>query len=108
METVLLVIVIFVAIALVATILLQRSEGGALGIGGSSAGGLMSARGAADVLSQTTKWLAVAFLTLTLALSWLAQKRGEDQTAADLVEEEALETESPDKLPEIPTIPDSD
>ncbi len=107
MEKVLLVIEIFVAIALVATILLQRSEGGALGIGG-GAGGLMSARGAGDMLSKTTKWLAIAFLSITLGLSWLAQKRTGEQSVADIVEQEAAENAKPSDIPEIPTIPESD
>ena len=50
-----------IAAALVGLVLMQRSEGGGLGIGGGgSPGGLMSARGAADFLTRTTKWLAVA------------------------------------------------
>ncbi len=45
--------------------LMQRSEGGGLGIGGGgSPGGLMNARGAADFLTRTTKWLAVLFVML--------------------------------------------
>jgi preprotein translocase subunit SecG len=60
-----------VAAALVVTILMQRSEGGGLGIGGSP-NGMMSARGAADFLSRSTKWLAVAFVTLSIALAAVA------------------------------------
>ncbi|MHA6333492.1 preprotein translocase subunit SecG [Qipengyuania sp. CAU 1752] len=60
-----------VAAALVAVVLMQRSEGGGLGIGGSP-GGMMSARGAADFLSRTTKWLAVAFVGLSIALAAVA------------------------------------
>jgi preprotein translocase subunit SecG len=59
-----------VALALVIVVLMQRSEGGGLGIGGGgSPGGLMSARGAADFLTRTTKWLAVTFVTLSIALA---------------------------------------
>ena len=62
-----------VAFALVCVVLMQRSEGGGLGIGGGgSPGGLMSARGAADFLSRTTKWLAVAFVALSIALAAVA------------------------------------
>lgn len=60
-----------VALTLVITILMQRSEGGGLGIGGSP-NGMMSARGAADFLSRSTKWLAVAFVTLSIILAALA------------------------------------
>lgn len=62
-----------VAFALVVVVLMQRSEGGGLGIGGGgSPGGLMSARGAADFLTRTTKWLAVLFVTLSIALAAVA------------------------------------
>lgn len=60
-----------VAAALVGVVLMQRSEGGGLGIGGSP-GGALGARGAADFLSRSTKWLAVAFVTLSIALAAVA------------------------------------
>lgn len=60
-----------VAAALVGVILMQRSEGGGLGIGGSPSG-MLSARGAADFLTRSTKWLAVAFVVLSIALAALA------------------------------------
>jgi len=62
-----------VAAALVGLVLMQRSEGGGLGIGGGgSPGGLMSARGAADFLTRTTKWLAVLFVVLAIVLAAVA------------------------------------
>jgi preprotein translocase subunit SecG len=63
-----------VAAALVGIVLIQRSEGGGLGIGGGSGnpGGLMSARGAADFLTRTTKWLAIAFVTLAIIMAAVA------------------------------------
>ena len=62
-----------VAAALVGLVLMQRSEGGGLGIGGGgSPGGLMSARGAADFLTRTTKWVAVLFVVLAIVLGALA------------------------------------
>jgi len=106
MEVVILVIVIIVAVAMVVTILLQKSEGGALGIGGSSAGGgMMKARGQSDTLSRATKWLAVVFLSLTLALNWLAQQKTGERTAADIAQEE-VDNSGEQQLPELPTIPD--
>ena len=60
-----------VAAALVGVILMQRSEGGGLGIGGSPSG-MLSARGAADFLTRSTKWLAVAFVILSIALAAVA------------------------------------
>jgi preprotein translocase subunit SecG len=60
-----------IAAALVGVVLMQRSEGGGLGVGGSPSG-MMSARGAADFLTRTTKWLAVAFVALSIVLAALA------------------------------------
>ena len=65
------VIQAIVAAALVAVVLMQRSEGGGLGIGGSPSGAL-GARGAADFLTRSTKWLAVAFVILSIVLAALA------------------------------------
>lgn len=60
-----------VAAALVGVILMQKSEGGGLGIGGSPTG-MLSARGAADFLSRTTKWLAILFVALSIILAAVA------------------------------------
>ena len=62
MTTILLTIHIMIAVALVGVVLLQRSEGGALGIGGSGGGGFMTARGTANLLTRITTFLAAAFL----------------------------------------------
>lgn len=71
MGTVLLVLQLIVAIFLVAIILLQRSNGGALsGLGGSSSvNGLLSARGKGNILTRITAILATLFFGLSLALS---------------------------------------
>ena len=60
-----------VAAALVGVILVQRSEGGGLGVGGSPAG-LMSARGAANFLTRATAILAALFVVLSIVLAALA------------------------------------
>lgn len=60
-----------VAAALVGVILIQKSEGGGLGVGGSPAG-FMSARGAADFLTRATTILATAFVVLSIVLAALA------------------------------------
>lgn len=73
-----------VAAGLVVVVLMQRSEGGGLGIGGSP-GGLMGARGAADFLTRTTKWLAVAFVGLSIALAAVAvETTGSDEISSTL------------------------
>lgn len=74
MQTVLLVIILLVAIALVAVILLQRSEGGAFGMGGGGTmGGFMTARGASNFLTRTTAILAAVFMALSLLLAVISQ-----------------------------------
>ena len=70
-----------VAAALVGVILMQRSEGGGLGIGGSPSG-MLSARGAADFLTRSTKWLAVLFVVLSIALAAVAV----ETTGSDAIE----------------------
>lgn len=60
-----------VAAALVGVILMQRSEGGGLGVGGSPSG-LMSARGAANLLTRATAFLAIAFVGLSIVLAAIA------------------------------------
>ena len=67
----LLVVHAIVAACLVTVILMQKSEGGGLGMGGSPSG-LMSARGAADFLTRATAGLAVLFVLLSIAMAVLA------------------------------------
>ena len=79
METVILVIHLVIALALIGVVMLQRSEGGALGIGGGgggSAGNLFTARGVGNALTRTTAWLAVAFFCTSIALTIIATHRG--------------------------------
>ena len=76
MTTVLLVIHLLLAIALIGTVLLQRSEGGGLGIGGGGGGGgmggFLTGRGTANLLTRTTAILAACFMVSSLVLSLLA------------------------------------
>jgi preprotein translocase subunit SecG len=71
MQTVLLVIYLMVVLALIGVVLIQRSEGGGLGIGGGS--GFMSARGTANALTRTTAILAALFFVLALGMGILAR-----------------------------------
>src|SRR5262245_20879954 len=70
MITVLLILHLMIAAALVGVVLLQRSEGGALGIGGG--GGFMTGRGAANFLTRVTAGLAAAFFATSMLLTLLA------------------------------------
>ena len=72
MNTVLLLIHLFVTLALIGVVLIQRSEGGGLGIGNSqSMGGFMSGRGTTNLLTRTTAVLGTAFFLLSLTLALL-------------------------------------
>lgn len=74
MQTILIIIHLVIVLALVGVVLLQRSEGGGLGMGGgsSSAGGFMTGRGQASALTRTTAVLAALFFATSLGLAILA------------------------------------
>jgi preprotein translocase subunit SecG len=100
MHTVLIVIHLLIVIALVGVVLLQRSEGGALGIGGG--GGFMSARGTANALTRATAMLAVGFFVTSLALAVLA---GQNRAAPSSVLDRAAPAAVPAQPsgPQVPT-----
>lgn len=75
MQTILLVIHLVIAVFLIGLIMLQKSEGGALGIGGSGGGGLFSSRGVGNTLTRTTAILAAAFFATSIALTLLSVHR---------------------------------
>lgn len=77
MQTIVIVIHLLIVLALVGVVLIQRSEGGGLGIGGGS--GFMTARGAANALTRTTAILAIGFFITSLALGIMA-RYGEQPT----------------------------
>lgn len=70
MQTVVIVIHLMIVAVLIGTVLLQKSEGGGLGMGGGA--GFMSSRGTANLLTRMTAVLAVGFFITSLFLSWLA------------------------------------
>lgn len=84
-----------IAAGLVGVILMQRSEGGGLGVGGSPSG-LMSARGAADVLTRTTTILAVLFVTTSIALAVMAAARGTPDTIDQSLQRETAPIAAPE------------
>jgi preprotein translocase subunit SecG len=67
----LLIVQSLVAVSLIGTILMQRSEGGGLGVGGSSSG-FMTARGAADFLTRSTAILGGVFIVLSIVMAAIA------------------------------------
>ena len=70
MQTVIIVVHLMIVLTMIATVLLQKSEGGGLGMGGGA--GFMSSRGTANLLTRTTAVLAVGFFITSLLLSWIA------------------------------------
>jgi preprotein translocase subunit SecG len=100
MQTLLVVAELIIAVALVIFVLLQRSEGGGLGIGGGSGGmgGLFSPRGAADTLTRTTAILATLFFLVCIGLNLAARSAGPQKSI--------LETTVPAKtVPVVPAAP---
>ncbi len=91
------VIQALVAAALVAVVLMQRSEGGGLGIGSNPSGGI-GARGAADFLTRSTKWLAVAFVVLSIVLAALAVRQSSVGGVTSTLERGAQAPAAPDLL----------
>ncbi|HEX4172955.1 MAG TPA: preprotein translocase subunit SecG [Acetobacteraceae bacterium] len=85
MTAVLLIIHLFVTLALIGVVLIQRSEGGGLGIGSSQGmGAFMSGRGTANLLTRATAILATAFMVLSLTLALL--NRGTTGVGRSLLE----------------------
>ena len=104
MFTFLLILQTLVAASLVAVILMQRSEGGGLGVGGSSAG-LMTARGAADFLTRATAVLGGMFIFLSILLAAIAGVSRESTTVdTSLVREQPAQPISQAPAPQ-PTTP---
>src|SRR5215213_6505761 len=84
MTTVLLVVHLFVTLALIGVVLLQRSEGGGLGIGPSQGmGAFMTGRGTANLLTHATAVLADAFFVLSLLLAHLSRGTGQPRSILD-------------------------
>ncbi len=82
-ETILLVVLIIVAISMIGVVLIQRSEGGALGIGGGGPGAMFSARGSANFLTRVTAVLAAIFIILSLVLAILSKDNDKRKSVMD-------------------------
>jgi len=117
MTAVLLIIHVLIAAALTGVILMQRSEGGALGIGGGGPGGMMSGRGAANLLTRVTMILGALFIGNSILLAIISgvttssgsvlDRVGETQTNSDLPfgDLEGLDTDVPAPTDEAPADP---
>lgn len=106
MIAVLLIVHLFVTIALIGVVLIQRSEGGGLGIGSSQGmGAFMSGRGTANLLTRTTGILAATFMALSLVLALL--NRGTGGVGRSIMAEPPAATAPPTPAapPEVPATP---
>lgn len=95
-----------VAAALVGVILMQRSEGGGLGIGGSPSG-MLGARGAADFLTRATKWLAVLFVVLSIILAAMAVESGGPGSIDSTLDRSVIPAQQTDPLGGPAAAPDA-
>ena len=110
MTTVVLVIHLLIALGLIGVVLLQRSEGGALGIGGGGGGGgsMFSSRGAANLLTRMTAGLALCFFVTSIVLTILARGTSEPTSVFDSEQPQQSGTKSGDSgtggsvLPKLP------
>ena len=103
MQTLVLTTHILIALALIGAVLLQRSEGGGLGIGGGgggAGGGFMTARGTANMMTRVTAILAACFFGTSLILAIMA---GGQQDSSSIIDEVINETPSPASGPVVPT-----
>lgn len=100
MENVLLIVHLILALCLIAVVLLQRSEGGGLGMGGGPATG----RAAATPLGKVTWAFAVAFICTSLALTVTAAMKSQGNSVLDRI----VDAPAPAPAPALPTLPGGD
>ena len=101
MITVILTIHIILALSIICAVLLQKSEGGGLGIGGSggAGGGFMTARGTANLLTKITAFLGACFFLTSILLALLSSSNNKVSIATEV--EKSIENNQPI----VPTVP---
>lgn len=103
MITIILVVHLLIAVALVGVVLLQRSEGGALGIGGGGGmSGFLTGRGTANLLTRTTTILAALFILTSLVLARLA---GGERVPSSILDEPSPPAQQQPLPPAEPSAP---
>jgi len=113
MENILLVIHLLIALFMIVTVLLQKSEGGGLGIGGGGSGGggmggFLTGRGTANVLTRTTAILATLFMISSLGLTiYFNREAGVSVGGGSLTDQLQQEFELQPDLPAPGTTPES-
>ena len=117
MESVLVVVHLFLAIGLVGLILIQHGKGADMGaaFGSGASATVFGSRGASNFLSRTTAVLAAAFFVTSLALAYFAMQSDEPETLMESTAPAAIETVVPDappasdlpSVPEVPEVPEA-
>ena len=102
MIVLLFVIHVAIALALVGVILLQKSEGGALGMGGGGMSGFMTGRSTANLLTRTTAFLAIAFFATSVLLVVLSNRT---EAARSLIDQGPASTQEAPAAPAAPAEP---
>lgn len=102
MQNVILIVHLVLALSLIGVVLLQRSEGGGLGMGGGGGGGVMSSRAAATALGKITWGLAISFLCTSIALTILAARDSAGTSVLDRLGDQPAPVETP-----APTLPET-
>jgi len=107
MEAVILVVHLLIALALIGVVMIQKSEGGGLGIGGGTMGGMMTTRGTANLLTRTTAILAGCFMFTSIVLVMLAGSHGRPASILDGLpaEQSAPLAPAPNPAPATPAAP---
>lgn len=95
MAAVLIVAYLLIVVALIAVILIQRSEGGGLGLGTANSNGLVSVRGSANLLTRTTAILAALFFATAIALTILAELDRSTQSILERAQQQEQGTTQP-------------
>lgn len=104
MQQVILIIHLILTLALIGLVLLQKSEGGALGIGGGGGGGMagfLTGRATANILTRATALVALFFFITSMSLAWMSAQNRTPRSVID-----TPRTEQPaSKTPAKPTVP---
>ncbi|MGB5215289.1 MAG: preprotein translocase subunit SecG [Anderseniella sp.] len=108
MIAVITVVHLLIVMALIVTVLMQRSEGGALGIGGGGGGGgggMFTSRGAGSALTRTTAFLAICFFVTSLSLAYLSRGDSGGSSVLDQVAPSQSQGEEGGGRSVLPTLP---
>lgn len=96
METIVLIIHLLLALGIIGLVLLQRSEGGGLGIGGGSGGlgNIASVGATGNALTKATKWVAIAFFCTSLTLAVLAGTHSQPSSLLENIDNAPIAVDS--------------